>query len=167
MVGLISERYENREFSNTTIGLLDLLNERTIKLNAKAANWLEGIHLAGKLLVDIGAISPSYIDAMVKLVEKFGPYIVVAPGIALAHARPEDGVKRMCMSLVRLASPVEFGSEANDPVDLIFAFGVVDRNAHIQVLKDLATFLQHKKATTVLRQCKSTDEVKKLIKKYI
>lgn len=167
MSELISERCEKREFSNTTIGLLDLLNEKTIKLNAEAADWLQSINLAGELLVDIGAISPSYVDAMVKLVEKFGPYIVVAPGIALAHARPEDGVKRMCMSLVRLASPVEFGSEANDPVDLIFAFGAVDKNAHIQVLKDLATFLQHKEATTALRQCKSAGEVEKLIKKYI
>lgn len=92
---------------------------------------------------------------------------MVAPGIALAHARPEDGVKQMCMSLVKLASPVEFGSKANDPVDLIFAFGAVDKNAHIQVLKELATFLQHKKATTALRQCKSAGEVGKLIKKYI
>jgi len=41
-------------------------------------------------------------------------------------------VKRMCMSLVRLASPIEFGSEANDPVDLVFAFGAVDKEAHLQ-----------------------------------
>ena len=41
-------------------------------------------------------------------------------------------MKRMCMSLVRLASPIEFGSEANDPVDLVFAFGAVDKEAHLQ-----------------------------------
>ena len=88
--------------------------------------------MAGAFLVDTDAVFPSYVDAMVRAVEELGPYMIVAPGIALAHARPEDGVKRMCMSLVRLASPVEFGSEANDPVDLVFAFGAVDKEAHLQ-----------------------------------
>ncbi|MBM4467502.1 MAG: PTS sugar transporter subunit IIA [Chloroflexi bacterium] len=148
------------------VGLLDLLNEKTIRLDAEAADWPESVRLAGTLLVDIGAVSPSYVDAMVRVVEELGPYMVVAPGIALAHARPEDGVKRMCMSLVSLASPVEFGSEANDPVDLVFAFGAVDKNAHIEVLKDLATFLQHKEAVVVLRCCKSASEVARLIEKY-
>lgn len=148
------------------VGLLDLLNEKTIRLNAEAADWPESVRLAGVLLVDTGAVSPSYVDAMVRVVEELGPYMVVAPGIALAHARPEDGVKRMCMSLVRLASPVEFGSEANDPVDLVFAFGAVDKNAHIEVLKDLATFLQYKEAVAALRCCKSASEVARLIEKY-
>jgi len=47
--------------------------------------------LAGAFLVDTDAVFPSYVDAMVRAVEELGPYMVVAPGIALAHARPEDG----------------------------------------------------------------------------
>jgi mannitol/fructose-specific phosphotransferase system IIA component (Ntr-type) len=148
------------------VGLLDLLNEKTIRLNAEAADWPESVRLAGALLVDIDAVSPSYVDAMIGVVEELGPYMVVAPGIALAHARPKDGVKRVCMSLIGLASPVEFGSEANDPVDLVFAFGAVDKNAHIEVLKDLATFLQHEEAVMALRRCKNASEVVQLIEKY-
>jgi mannitol operon transcriptional antiterminator len=148
------------------VRLLDLLNEKTIRLNAEAADWPESVRLAGALLVDIDAVSPSYVDAMIGVVEELGPYMVVAPGIALAHARPEDGVKRVCISLLRLASPVEFGSEANDPVDLVFAFGAVDKNAHIEVLKDLATFLQHEEAVMALRRCKNASEVAQLIEKY-
>ncbi|MFB0533778.1 MAG: PTS sugar transporter subunit IIA [Anaerolineae bacterium] len=147
-------------------GLLDLLNETTIRLDAEAADWPESICLAGALLVDIGAVSPSYVDAMVRVVEELGPYMVVAPGIALAHARPEDGVKRMCMSLVRLTSPIEFGSEANDPVDLVFAFGAVDKEAHLHALKDLATFLQEEQAVSALRRCDSVEKTVRLIKEY-
>lgn len=148
------------------IGLLDLLNEKTIRLDAEAADWPESIRLAGALLVDIEAVSPSYVDAMIGVVEELGPYMVVAPGIALAHARPEDGVKRICMSLVRLASPVEFGSEANDPVDLVFAFGAVNKEAHIQALKELATFLQKEGAVSALRQCDSVEKAVGLIKEH-
>jgi mannitol/fructose-specific phosphotransferase system IIA component (Ntr-type) len=148
------------------VALLDLLNEETIRLDGEAADWPESVRLAGALLVDIGAVSPSYVDAMVRVVADLGPYIVVAPGIALAHGRPEDGVKRMCMSLVRLASPVEFGSEANDPVDLVFAFGAVDKEAHLQALKELATFLQKEEAVSALRQCDSVEKAVQLIKEY-
>ena len=148
------------------VGLLDLLNEKTIRLDAEAADWPESVRLAGALLVDTGAVSPSYVDAMIRIVEELGPYMVVAPGIALAHARPEDGVKRMCMSLMRLASPVEFGSEDNDPVDLVFAFGALDKEGHLQALKELATFLQKEEAVSALRQCNSVEKAVRLITEY-
>jgi len=70
------------------------------------------------------------------------------------------------MSLVRLASPVEFGSEANDPVDLVFAFGAVDKEAHLQALRELATFLQKEEAVSALRQCDSVEKAVQLIKEY-
>ena len=148
------------------VALLDLLNEKTIRLDEEAADWPESVRLAGALLVDIDAVFPSYVDAMVRVVADLGPYMVVAPGIALAPARPEDGVKRMCMSLVRRASPVEFGSEANDPVDLVFAFGAVDKEAHLQALKELATFLQNEEAVFSLRRCDSVAKAVRLIKEY-
>ncbi len=92
--------------------------------------------------------------------------MVVDAGVALAHARPEDGVKRPCMSLVRLATPVEFGSQENDPVDLIFAFGAVDKEAHLEALRDLATFLQDKEAVAALRRCRTIEEAAEIIGKH-
>ncbi|MBC7250981.1 MAG: PTS sugar transporter subunit IIA [Anaerolineae bacterium] len=148
------------------VGLGDLLTEKTIKLNAQAADWRESVRLAGELLVAVNAVSPSYVEGMIRVVEELGPYMVVAPGIALAHARPEDGVQRMCMSLVRLVSPVEFGSRANDPVDLVFAFGAEDKQGHIQALQELAVFLQNEDAVTALRQCDSVQEAVQLIRDY-
>lgn len=151
---------------DTAIRLLDLLNERTIRLGLSAEDWRHAVRLAGQLLLETGSITPGYIDAMVKVVEEYGPYMVVAPGIALAHARPEDGVKRACMSLVRLTSPVEFGSEANDPVDLVVAFGAVDKETHLQALRELATFLGKEEAVTALRRCSNVKKAIQLIRKY-
>jgi mannitol/fructose-specific phosphotransferase system IIA component (Ntr-type) len=152
--------------AETPASLADLLTRETIRLGLGATDWRQAVRLAGRILLETGSITASYIDAMVRVVEELGPYMVVAPGIALAHARPEDGVKRICMSLVRLASPVEFGSEANDPVDLVFSFGAVDKEAHLQALKDLATFLQKEEAVSALRQCDSVEKAVRLIKKY-
>jgi len=152
--------------AKTGVRLADLLTRETIKLDLQAADWRQAVRLAGQVLFETGSITAPYIDAMVRAVEELGPYMVVAPGIALAHARPEDGVKRVCMSLIRLASPVEFGSKTNDPVHLVFAFGAVDKEVHLQALKELATFLQKEEAVAALGKCNSAEEAVQLIKKY-
>jgi len=156
----------SHETSRRFPSLADLLTKEVIELHGTASDWREAVRLAGALLAKNEAVTPAYVEAMVKVVEELGPYMVVAPGIALAHARPENGVQRPCMSLVRLASPVEFGSTANDPVDLIFAFGAVDKAAHLQALKELAIFLQREEATSALRRCDTVDEALGLIREY-
>jgi PTS system ascorbate-specific IIA component len=77
----------------------------------------------------------------VELVHENGPYIVLAPGIALAHARPEDGAVALALCAVTLASPVAFGHPSNDPVDVVLAFASPDRNAHLGLLAALARHL--------------------------
>lgn len=109
------------------VRLMDLLMGQTIRLNLKAKYWKQAVCLAGQILLETGAITPSYIDAMIQAVEEIDPYIVITPGIALAHARPEDGVRQMYMSLITLDTPVEFGAATNDPVDIVIAFGAVDK----------------------------------------
>ena len=91
--------------------------------------------------MDHDICEPGYIDAMVQAVRDMGPYMVLAPGIALAHARPEDGMLKVGMSIINLAEPVEFGNEANDPVSLVISFGGIDQESHVEMLRTLALFL--------------------------
>ncbi|MGO2825814.1 MAG: PTS sugar transporter subunit IIA, partial [Brachybacterium alimentarium] len=80
-------------------------------------------------------------DAMIRTVEEHGPYIVIAPGFALAHARPDESVLRTALSFVRLAEPIPFGNEANDPVTLVMALAAADASAHQSALAALAGVL--------------------------
>ena len=57
---------------------------------------------------------------MINAVEELGPYIVIIPHIAIAHARPSDNVLKNGISLITLKEPVEFGNKDNDPVYYIF-----------------------------------------------
>jgi mannitol/fructose-specific phosphotransferase system IIA component (Ntr-type) len=95
----------------------------------------------GRLLVESEAVEPRYIEAMKRVLREMGPYAVIAPGIVLLHARPEDGVRRPCLAMITLATPVPFGHSQNDPVDLVFALGAVDKKAHVAALQDLARLL--------------------------
>ena len=99
-----------------------LLVPGAVDLHGTAKDWRAAIHLAGSLLEEAGTITADYTEAMVHSVEETGPYIVVAPGFAFAHARPSEAVKETSLSWVRLDKPVEFGHDSNDPVDLVVAF---------------------------------------------
>ena len=133
------------------------LTPQTVRAKVKVRDWKEAIRVAGKLLLDIGAIEPRYIDAMIELCKKYSAYIVVAPGIALAHARPEDGAKKIAFSLITLEEPICFGHPENDPVDIVIAFSAVDGSSHIRILSHLAKFLSESINIKKIRMA-ATDE---------
>lgn len=121
------------------LSLQDLLSVERIALRVPAADWRDAVRRVGRLLVASGAVEERYIDGMIRTVEELGPYIVIAPGIAMPHSRPEDGVIRPCMALITLRDPINFGNAENDPVRLVFALGAVDQNQHIEALSQLAS----------------------------
>jgi PTS system ascorbate-specific IIA component len=139
--------------------LAEYLNPDMIRLQVKAADWREAVRAGGQLLLEAGKCEARYVDAMVDAVETMGPYMVLAPGLALAHARPEDGVLELGMSIITLETPVEFGSEANDPVSLVISFGGVDKESHVGLLSALAKFLMVNENQVFLREATSIQEV--------
>jgi len=143
--------------------LSEMLTEETITLGLNVRDWQQAVREAGSLLVRTGGVEPRYVEAMVQMVREIGPYIVIAPGVALPHARPEDGVKKACMSLVTLSPPVNFGNEYNDPVQLVVAFGTTDKKAHIEALAELAKLLGDSAKLEGLKRASSPDELLKLI----
>lgn len=118
-----------------------LLTKDFVSVNVKAQDWEEAIRMAGNLLLKNDCIEPEYTDSIIAVTKDIGPYIVIGPGIALAHARPEDGVKKICVSMVTLEPPVNFGDEDNDPVRLVIGMGAVDNSSHIDVIRDMTEFL--------------------------
>ncbi|MGE2732762.1 PTS sugar transporter subunit IIA [Mycolicibacterium vaccae] len=121
--------------------LAELLSEDRVVLDAVADSWQDAIRAAGKPLEQAGIADPAYTDSMIANVEANGPYIVVAPGFAFAHARSSPAVHRTGMSWVRLAHPVEFGHKTNDPVTLVVALAATDAGAHTAAMAQLAKVL--------------------------
>lgn len=119
----------------------ELIGPSAVRLDAHAEDWREAVRLAGALLRDNGIAGESYTDAMIRVVEEHGPYIVITPGFALTHARPDDSVSRTGMSFVRLAEPVAFGHEANDPVRIVMGLAATGDGAHQSAMANLAGVL--------------------------
>jgi mannitol/fructose-specific phosphotransferase system IIA component (Ntr-type) len=110
-------------------------------LGATANDWEQVVEIAGQLLLETNAIHSRYIEAMKEAIWQYGPYVVFTPGVALLHARPEDGVNRICLSLVTLDPPVPFGHAYNDPVSLAIVLGAIDNHSHLKALAQLANLL--------------------------
>jgi PTS system ascorbate-specific IIA component len=106
-----------------------------------AADWRAAVRRSAEVLVELGAAGEGYPDACVAVVEQNGPYIVLTKGLALVHARPEEGGLDVGVAVTRLADPVEFGHPDNDPVDLLLAFCTPGRDAHVGTLGALARAL--------------------------
>ena len=131
-------------------GLTGLLTEDCIALDVPADTWEEAVQAAGGLLEWVGIAGPAYTGSMIDNVETNGPYIVVAPGLAFAHARPSPAVHRTGMSWVRLAEPVAFGHKTNDPVTLVVALAATDDGAHATAMAQLAKVVGNPAARAAL-----------------
>lgn len=143
--------------------LANYLPQSAITTRGRATNWREAIGLAGQGLVVRGAVTPKYIDEMIATVEEHGPYIVIAPGIALAHARPSAAVIRPALALATLEHPVDFGSQNNDPVDTVFALAATDPNSHLELMAALAGVLGAPSQMSLLRGAQNSGEIRGIL----
>ena len=143
------------------LNLADALCSITTK--ATAIDWRDAIRLSGDGLVAGGATTNDYTDQMIAAVDEHGPYIVIAPGIALAHGRPSDAVLHGGLSWVSLETPVEFGHPKNDPVALVIGLAAVDHTTHIEVLKAMAGVLSDSDARKRLEAAATSEEVRSLL----
>ncbi|MEV5433415.1 PTS sugar transporter subunit IIA [Streptomyces sp. NPDC052701] len=143
--------------------LTTLLSPTAIRLDVDAGDWRAAIRSAGQALADDRVSTDDYTAEMIANVERNGPYIVIAPGLAFAHARPSPAVLRTGMSWIRLARPVPFGHETNDPVTLVVALAAVDSAAHTDAMAALARVLSDPATTEALEHARTPDDVLRLL----
>ena len=136
-----------------------LLNEEVVDVNIKADNWEEAVIEAGKLLLKSEKIEERYIEAMIKTVKEMGPYIVMAPGIAMPHGRPDSGVLELGVSVISLENGINFGSSEFDPVKLIFAICAKENKSHIELLQDLSYILDDDDLLEEVEKCTSKKDL--------
>ncbi len=145
--------------------LKDYLDPSAVSLGNEVKDWRAAIEATGRLLVDSEAAEEQYVQAMVRTTEELGPYVVIAPGVAIPHARPENGARKVGLSLAVLAEPVEFGSKENDPVDLVFGFSTTDSDAHMELIQDLANFIEKEENCQALRDAETVEEIMTIVER--
>ena len=142
------------------------LTGQTVKIVDSVKNWKEAIELCATPLLENQSITPNYIDAIFQLHESIGPYYVLAPGIAMPHARPEQGVNNLGLSMLLVKNGVNFNSEENDPVYLITLLAASDSTSHIEMLTQLASLFAESNDVDTIFNAKNSDEILTVIDRY-
>lgn len=143
-----------------------LLTPGHILLDRRVHDWKEAVITAGEPLLFEQIISCDYLNAMVSSVIENGPYIVFAPGIALAHANPEFGVRDIGAVFLRPASPISFGHPLNDPVHIVVALCMLESASHINILFHIMNILCNRYAFHELLSARNENDILKVIQKH-
>ncbi|WP_439243156.1 PTS sugar transporter subunit IIA [Lonepinella sp. BR2474] len=142
-----------------------LIANNSIKLNQIANTWEDAIKIGTDLLIASGAIEPRYYDNIIAKVKEIGPYIILSPGLAMPHARPEEGVIKTAFALVTLTTPVVFDGR-DEPVNVLITLAGSDSTQHMQGIMEITQVLEDKDPNSEtgvdlkkLLDCQTTDEV--------
>ena len=147
--------------------LQDLLSEDNVSFRYPAETWEDVIRHGGQLMVDAGFTDPTYTEAMIDVVRDMGPYIVLAPGLAMPHARPEMGAKQVGAALVTLEKPIDFGSPENDPVSVAVFLCAPNKDEHIQLLSDIATLFEDEEFLDAAANFESIEDVQEFLSEHL
>ncbi|HFD2837313.1 TPA: SgcA family PTS sugar transporter subunit IIA [Escherichia coli] len=112
-----------------------------VQAQREATDWRQAVEIATRPLVAYGAAQPCYVNGIIENTLNWGPYYLIAPGIALPHARPEQGANYNQVSITTLRTPVAFGNEECDPVWLLLCVSATDVNAHILTIQRISQFI--------------------------
>lgn len=108
----------------------------------KVSNWQEAIRLAAQPLLSDHYITDHYIEKMIQNVTDMGPYIVISNDIAIPHARPEDGVIKSAVALLKVKQRVRFSDDK--ALNTILVLAGSSNGSHINILKNISVILSEK-----------------------
>lgn len=145
--------------------LTELITPEMIQLNDQPLEWEEAIRLTAQPLVTQGKIEDQYIDAMINKVKQYGPFIHIGKGIALPHARPEDGVNELGMSLLKVQEPVLLMDDEKHAIRLFVCLAAVDNEAHLRALSSLTKLLSNKENLEKLLNAATKEEILSILTK--
>lgn len=127
------------------------MKKSLIKIDVDAKTKEEAVRMAGKVLFENNYVEERYIEAMVKTMEEFGSYIVITKGIALPHARPDEGAKKSGFCILRLKNPIKFGNEENDPVEILIGLSSLGNEEHLSNIQNVLGILEKDENLSVLK----------------
>ena len=134
-----------------------ILDEQAVRLNVMAHDWEEAVRICGEVLVETNKVDSSYVDAIIHTIKELGPYILIAPGVALPHARPEDGVIAEGISVVVLEEEVAFAP--GKEFQVLIGLAARDKESHLDILQKIAEVISKEESIERLKHATELEEV--------
>jgi PTS system mannitol-specific IIA component len=137
----------------------DVLTLQMVKVPGAGTTKDDAIREAGQLLVDAGAVTPAYVDAMFEREKSVSTYM--GNYLAIPHGTNEakDAITRSAISVVRYDAPIDWNGN-----EVRFAVGIagVD-NGHLEILGKIAIVFSDSDEVEKLLAASSAEELYSLL----
>lgn len=139
-----------------------LRENKSIRFNIDVQTWQEAIFEAVKPLVESGAVTEKYYDAIIASTEEYGPYYVLMPGMAMPHARPDESVIRDAFSLITLKNPVSFSDGSS--VSVLITLAATSSQIHTSVaIPQIIALLELDNSIERILACQDAESIFEMI----
>ncbi|MFE0525960.1 PTS sugar transporter subunit IIA [Micromonospora parva] len=135
--------------------MAELLARDAIRLDERAGSRDEAISRCCAVLVEVGAVAPAYVDAMLAREQSVSTYI--GEGVAIPHGtlNSKESVQRDALAVLRFPAGVDWDGFDVRVCVAIAAAG----DGHVDILAQLASVLMDPAQAQQLRESTSVDDV--------
>ncbi|MEU8154528.1 PTS sugar transporter subunit IIA [Micromonospora sp. NPDC048986] len=135
--------------------MAELLARDAIRLDERAGSRDEAIRRCGAVLVEVDAVAPAYVDAMLAREQSVSTYI--GEGVAIPHGtlHSKESIRRDALAVLRFPDGVDWGGSDVRVCVAIAAAG----DGHVDILAQLASVLMDPAQAQRLRESTSVDDV--------
>ncbi len=163
LVNLLYVQNKNKGMNKPMLS--ELLTKDTIHFTDEKMDWRDAIIKASQPLVESNKVQRKYVDSMITNVEEIGAYIHIGKGIAIPHARPENGVNQLGISFLRTKTPVLLLDQDNHKIDIFICLAAIDSEAHLKALAQLTKILGDDELLEAMKAAETAEQVIEIIKK--
>lgn len=137
----------------------ELLSREGIRLGLPTVDRLDAVRLSGEVLVEIGAVEPPYVEAMLERERTLSTSL--GEGFAIPHGTDES---RRWINRTRLSFIQYPGGVAWDDDDVVVCIGIAAvGDEHVELLARLARILMVPDQAAALRTAERPEDVLALI----
>ena len=149
--------------------LREFVEKKHVKFADSAPDWREAIRMSCEGLEADGTIEANYKEDIVACVEKYGPYIVLMPNIAMPHSQEgAEGVHKTSIGFMKLEKPVSFDPE--DPekdAQLFFTLASCNAEQHMNNMVRLSELLMNEEVVAALLKAETPEDLLEIQKQYL
>ncbi|MGG5333095.1 BglG family transcription antiterminator [Enterococcus sp. AZ163] len=148
-----------RTSGNKTMGLYEFLSENKITILDEVADYREALKIAGQPLLAEGAVTESYIQAVIDSHDFEDPYTILGEEVAIPHALPSEGVKRIGISLLIVRKGFYYSKSHS--LKIVFMIAPIDKKQHNQAIIDILTIAE---SPVMIEKMTNTNEKQSILK---
>ncbi|XAW87417.1 PTS sugar transporter subunit IIA [Vibrio sp. CDRSL-10 TSBA] len=149
------------------MSIFNLIGDNGIVINTEENLTVDAaLDITCSALIKHGKVDKSYLEAIKSKHKEIGAYYVLAPKIAMPHARPEDGVNEACLQVTVFKNGVDLESQDNGDVYFSVTLAAMDSDSHIQTIVALSELFQNDDDINAIIAANNENDIAEILKKY-